>query len=268
MRAFQPFAWLLTVFAALLLSACGNDSSSSNEPTTVLIGKVTTTTVAVSAKNHGPLSACVVEAPEICSPVAADGTFTLRGLPEGSFSIQFFHGTPPVALGTPLVFEEVAPNQQITIEVELAGEEVLLVDEDRRGIGHAGVELEGPIQALNTIDPVGISRITVQNRLVLIQPGVTAIREGNTRKTVMDLTVGRRVHVKATTLEDTTDLLAFEIKLQGPEDDEGDDGDGDKKITICHLPGGDFNKRKTISISESAWKAHQKHGDTEGACAP
>ena len=197
MRAFQPFAWLLTVCAALLLSACGSSSSSNEEPNTVLIGKVTTTAVmAVSAKNHGPLSACVVEAPEICSPVAADGTFTLRGLPEGSFSLQFFHGTPPVALGAPIVFEEVAPNQQITIEVELAGEEVLLVDEDRRGIGHAGVE------------------------------------------------------------------------LQGPEDDEGDDGDGDKKITICHLPGGDFNKRKTISISESAWKAHQKHGDTEGACAP
>ena len=31
------------------------------------------------------------------------------------------------------------------------------------------------------------------------------------------------------------------------------------KITICH-------KGQTISVSGCAWKAHQKHGDTMGAC--
>ena len=33
-----------------------------------------------------------------------------------------------------------------------------------------------------------------------------------------------------------------------------------KKVTICH-------KGKTISISKSAWPAHQRHGDTLGTCA-
>ena len=265
MPIFKSFAYLLAVLAAVLLSACSRESSAPNEPNTVLIGKVVTTGVAMKAVRYmadGPINVCVVEAPEICTTVdAATGTFTLRGLPEGSFTLKFTQGG--TELGT-LVFEEVAPNQQITIEVEVQGTEILLVDEDRRGIGHAGVELEGPIQNLITIDPLAVSRIMVQNKVILIQPGVTAIREGNTRKTVMDLTAGRRVHVKATTLEDTTDLLAFEIKLQGPEDDE--EGDDDKKITICHYPGGDTTKGKTISISQSAWPAHQKHGDVEGQC--
>jgi hypothetical protein len=34
-----------------------------------------------------------------------------------------------------------------------------------------------------------------------------------------------------------------------------------KKVTICH------KGKKTISISKSAWPAHQRHGDTLGTCA-
>jgi hypothetical protein len=33
-----------------------------------------------------------------------------------------------------------------------------------------------------------------------------------------------------------------------------------KKITICH-------KGKTITISQKAWPAHQRHGDVQGTCA-
>lgn len=34
-----------------------------------------------------------------------------------------------------------------------------------------------------------------------------------------------------------------------------------KKVTICH------KGKKTISISKSAWPAHQRHGDTLGSCS-
>ena len=44
------------------------------------------------------------------------------------------------------------------------------------------------------------------------------------------------------------------------------DGDGDGKVTICHLPGGDRSKQHTISVGESAWSAHKGHGDYRGAC--
>ena len=33
-----------------------------------------------------------------------------------------------------------------------------------------------------------------------------------------------------------------------------------KKVTICH-------KGKTITVSKSAWPAHQRHGDTLGPCS-
>jgi len=64
-----------------------------------------------------------------------DGSFTLRGLPEGGFTLIFTQAGTVV--GT-LAFQEVAANQQITINVALADGEIVLVDEDRRGIGHAG----------------------------------------------------------------------------------------------------------------------------------
>ncbi|MBT6691586.1 hypothetical protein HOB10_04610 [Candidatus Parcubacteria bacterium] len=44
------------------------------------------------------------------------------------------------------------------------------------------------------------------------------------------------------------------------EDDEGPE----EKITICHTTGS--GKNQTLSVAESAWVAHQRHGDTRGAC--
>lgn len=38
------------------------------------------------------------------------------------------------------------------------------------------------------------------------------------------------------------------------------------KMTICHHTHSKKNKQVTITISSSAWRAHQRHGDTQGAC--
>lgn len=40
----------------------------------------------------------------------------------------------------------------------------------------------------------------------------------------------------------------------------------EKKVTICHIPDGNVNKKQTINISKSALEAHLAHGDTVGAC--
>lgn len=41
-----------------------------------------------------------------------------------------------------------------------------------------------------------------------------------------------------------------------------------KKITICHhTRGQQGTKHVTIRISQNAWRAHQRHGDTLGACS-
>ena len=46
----------------------------------------------------------------------------------------------------------------------------------------------------------------------------------------------------------------------------GSGNTGNNKITICHHPPGDPTNTQTIQISPSAWRAHQAHGDTKGAC--
>jgi hypothetical protein len=39
------------------------------------------------------------------------------------------------------------------------------------------------------------------------------------------------------------------------------------KIQICHKAGPN-GKRVTLNVSANAWPAHQRHGDTLGACGP
>jgi hypothetical protein len=46
----------------------------------------------------------------------------------------------------------------------------------------------------------------------------------------------------------------------------GRDDDGNGRVTICHIPPGNSSARKTITIGESAWDAHRRHGDHRGAC--
>lgn len=216
-----------------------------------------------------PIMVTVQEEPTITTKVGDDGTFTLRGLPAGSFTLLFTQGSS--AVGT-LVFKEVAANQQITISVQMLDGEVVLVDQDRRGIGNAGIELEGTIESLLPVDAAGEGKFVLNGRTVIVRPGVTAIRQGAERKAFADLKVGMRVHVKGAKVEESTDVLAYEVIIQnagatttttltGGEEAE-------KKISICHVPGGNRSKGKTITIGASAWPAHEAHGDTEGPCAP
>lgn len=50
----------------------------------------------------------------------------------------------------------------------------------------------------------------------------------------------------------------------GDGDSAGTDGDGNKKVTVCHKP--DSKNPVTIEISRNALQAHLNHGDREGAC--
>ena len=262
------FGMALAAMSVALFAGCGGGGGGSSPEapvakTAVVIGKVT---LPAAMKAPGdPIEVRVVGAdPPITTMVGTDGSVTLRGLPEGSFTLQFFEGTTSV--GT-LTFREVAANQQITITIRLADSDVVLVDEDRRGIGHAGVELQGLVDnviGLN-VGPTSDSTFVIAGRTVIARPGVTAIREGITAKTVQDVTVGKQVHVKGTTIEGSTSVLAYEIKLQNPTTS---DPVGEAQVTICHIPPGNPSKKKTITIGSSAWPAHQAHGDTEGACPP
>lgn len=277
-KSFQAtLGMLLAAFGLMFLGGCGGGSSGPDTAqaakTAVVVGKLTLQSAAKAGEPMAtladPIEVRVLGSdPPISTTVGTDGTFTLRGLPEGSFTLEFFQGA--TSLGT-LTFREVAANQQITISVQLVETEIVLVDEDRRGIGHAGVELQGLVE--NVIGSLNVgalseSTFVIAGRTVIARPGVTAIREGITRRTVEDVTVGKQVHVKGTTIEGSASVLAYEIKLQNPTTTSPTDPTAEAQVTICHIPGGNPSKRRTLTIGASAWPAHQAHGDTEGACAP
>jgi hypothetical protein len=225
--------------AVLVLAACGGNPAGPSSDGIVLRGTVLgTATASASSSSRSAAALAVItvtveENHDITATVGADGTFTLRGLPEGGFHLVFSSGG--TTLGT-LAFTEVKPNQEITLTVELSGSTIVVVEERRNGIGHGDVEIEGLVGAVLLLNPAGESRFTIDGKTVVARPGETAIREGNTARTASDVTVGHQVHVKGVWLpQDATGqpVLAHEIKLQGDADDEGPDVD-----QTCMISGG------------------------------
>jgi hypothetical protein len=214
---------MLSILGALGLAACSGPSSPSTSADVVLHGVVLGGSAgggatAFSGGNPGGDPIIVtVQGTAITATVGEDGSFTLRGLPTGSFTLVFTQGG--VTLGT-ATFAEVMPNQEITVTIEVTPSGVTVVEERRTGIGHGDIEIEGLVEQVLEVNPVGDSRFLINGREVVARPGQTAIREGNTAKTVNDVLVGRQVHVKGTFMDPVrgvTPVLASEIKLQGPE---------------------------------------------------
>ena len=206
----------------------------------------------------------VLEDPAVSVKVDEDGAFTLRGLPAGGFTLIFTQGGAEIGRQT---FTEVQPNHEITITVEMVDGEVVVLDEKRTGIGHGDIEIEGEIEKVIGVSASGDSKFQIDGKTVIVRPGVTAIREGNTARLVTDLKVGMQVHVKGVWIEGSrTDVLAHEIKIQN--EDEDSDSDSGGKVTICHIPPGNPGNQKTLSIGASAVPAHMGHGDKMGPCSP
>jgi hypothetical protein len=234
---FVFFASILTA-AVVVLAACGGNPASSSGDGIVLRGTVVGAPTSVASSfsvgaSSATVTVTVQENPAITTTVGADGSFTLRGLPEGEFHLVFsMNGS---TIGT-LAFSEVKPNQEIIVTVQVSGSTVTLLDDRRNGIGHGDVEIEGLVTAVLLLNPAGDSRFTIDGKTVVARPGETAIREGNTARTVADVTVGHQVHVKGVWLPAEPSgqpVLAHEIKLQDADDE--DDPDVDK---TCMISGG------------------------------
>jgi len=236
MRGKRSYIYLLALAVAGLV-ACGGPSEPSKQGVT-LHGALEGGGGPTGFGAAEPIVVTVQEAPAITTTVASDDSFTLRGLPDGAFTLVFTRGS--LVLGT-ISLNEVRPNQEITIRIALSadGNSIILLEERRNGIGHGDVEVEGRIEAVVALNPDGDSTFLIDGYTVLARAGVTAIRQGNQRRTVNDLAVGLRVHVKGSWLESTIGVqmvLAHEIKIQGD-----DDGDDDGKS--CMISGGKVGKK-------------------------
>jgi hypothetical protein len=223
MRSSLPIVFVLLILGALGLAACGGPSSPSGPEDVVLHGMImggsagSGVTVLSGRNGGGDPIIVTVQGTAITTTVGDDGSFTLRGLPTGTFTLVFTQGG--ITLGT-ATFAEVKPNQEITVTIEVTPSGVTVVEERRTGIGHGDIEIEGLVEQILELNPVGDSRFLIDGREVVARSGQTAIREGNTARTVNDVLVGRQVHVKGTFMDavrGVTPVLASEIKLQGPE---------------------------------------------------
>lgn len=228
---------VLCVLSAVAIAACGGGPSGPSAAEGVtLSGRVVGGPVGFVSASSGASSAATltvtVVGTSITATITTDGTFTLRGLPEGSFTLEFFDGA--TSLGT-LFFSGVNANQQITITVSLEGG-VTLLEQHRNGIGHGDIEIEGDVEAVLVLNLTGESSFTIDGHLVVARPLETSIREGNKRRTVEDVTVGRQVHVKGvweTNASGGQQVLAHEIKLQDDEDDDDGEDDDEGEDSWC-----------------------------------
>jgi hypothetical protein len=154
--------------------------------------------------------------------VVDNGTFTLRGLPDGRFTVEFYQGADKVGS---LSFDSVLPNQEISIVVEVQAGTVRLLEEKRTGIGHGDVELEGIARSIRVEGDPMTGSLQVDGQLVRTRASETAIRKGNDRLTLDDLESGDRVHVKGvweTGSDGSQYVFAQEIILQEETADTGD----------------------------------------------
>lgn len=263
--------WAAVLLAAALTTACGGDgptgASGGISPTVrgQFVGDVFLGAAGVSALSGvaDDIIVRVVEDPAVSVKVDADGAFTLRGLPAGQFTLLFTQGGTVIGTQT---FDSVQPNHEITILVEVVDGEVVVLDEKRTGIGHGDIEIQGDIDKIVNLSTSGESKIVVDGKTVIIKPGETAIRRGNTAVPVTELKDGMQVHVKGVWVEGSaTDVIAWEVKIQDELDSDVVDLGG--KVTICHIPPGNPGNRKTLEVGASAVPAHMGHGDTMGPCS-
>ncbi len=204
---------------------------------------------------------------EVGSVKVENGTFTLRGLPAGSFTLVFKNGTAEVGW---LIFEDVKVNQQIVIVVELVDGQVKRLEETRNGIGHGDIEIGGAAWNIQVGSHPMAGSLEVNGYHIVTRTAETTIRKGNRALTLDDLQEGDQVHVKGEfeeAADGSSQVFAHEIKLQ-EEEEETDapltsctvhDLDKPGKILICH-------NGNTLSVAPDAWPDHAGHGDGCGPC--
>ncbi len=200
--------WTLLAVALLssLVVSCGGSSPTSPSQDGVnLTGRFASdgrSPLALRAQSATDLAGVTVEVLDsdgndtgIRVAVGSNGSFTLRGLPEGVFTL-IFRDANGTRIGR-IRFKEVMPNQQLSILVDLNDDgTVILLMEKRNGIGHGDVELEGMASDVQLEDGhANNGTLRVNDELVVSSGGETAIRKGNRRIDLEDVE-GKRVHVK------------------------------------------------------------------------
>lgn len=204
--------WLgILAVTAIACAGCGGDSPA--VPTSPTGGPAAS--VSQGARILGNVTAgetlaamtAQVVGTSVSSPVGAGGGFVLDGVPAGPVQMRFVGSGVDAAVA----LSPVQPGDVVSVLVGVSGATAMLQAESRNTGGK--VELEGRVEALpTTAEPdtfvIGGRKVTAS--------AATQVRDGNnTAKTLADLVVGLRVHVKGTLVtEPTSAILADSIVIQ------------------------------------------------------
>src|SRR5688572_8722270 len=137
-RTRKALAFSAIALVALALVACGDGSMTPSDAQGVTLrGSVQGASAGAgtvgATGERGRLAAEVVtvtvegSTPLITTTVGPDGTFVLRGLPAGSFTLVFTSSTRG-NLGS-LTFDAVQPNHELIITVDVSAGAVVLLEE-------------------------------------------------------------------------------------------------------------------------------------------
>ena len=205
-----PAAIIVSVFVGVLgvVSCGGSDRSPTSPAAATLQGTVVEGSSASSLRaRRGGLGlggvTVSVAGTDKSAMTDGSGNFTLTGLTVGSVTLQFdradIHARGQVTLATGGVN---------TMTISIVGSRAVT-----SGIGHAGEEIEGLVQGVDT----GAGTLTVLDQrlgaVVVHVDANTVIRKGDASFLLSGIQVGMRVHVKALQQDDGS-YLATEVLLQ------------------------------------------------------
>lgn len=141
-----------------------------------------------------------VQGTNVSTDVSSSGAFSLGNVPAGDARLQFSGG----GANATTTVSALAAGESVSIVVAVSGTTAVLLSDSRRG--SLEQELEGRIDGVPASDVV-----TVDGRRVKVIDS-TRITEGGGAKSVADLKVGVRVHVKGAVDGDV--LVASSITIQ------------------------------------------------------
>ncbi len=231
---------LLLVTATGISAACGDGASTSVTPASPTSVRASSSTGAVITGRVNSLSAApstvmaadrwsaagistmaitsirvTVIGTSVSTQVDGAGQFTLTDVPPGTVQLKFSGS----GIDATLSLTGVAANDRIEINVTLNGNRARL-DSDRRSSSNNGVEVQGPISALN----LAARSLQIAGQTVVV-PATAVVRRGDRTLQFTDLKMGDQVKVKGS--RDGSTVTATEVKIEERDDDDDDDDDED-----------------------------------------
>jgi hypothetical protein len=200
--------------------------------------------VAASLTSAGRLTVSVAGT-SISAVTDDNGNFTLQNLSAGSPTLTITGD----GVSAQVTLPSIEANAQLRITVRLAGGTASLDDQEVESADK--VEVEGSIASVSGLSSSGGTIVVGRMNTAVTITGATSITKGGTALKPNDLTVGLRVHVRATRSGSLLTALVIIVQNETPgssngrsdgpgKDDESDDDDNDASVSglIADVPAG------------------------------